>query len=208
MRRILISKEFSMESSTIVSKQNVYRILEQLNSILYVCEDNEILETKLKKFSLLAAAQLGDMSASDKPGGLKKGERQFTVAGFFMHLKDDQKSVLLAETGFPPEQHRLIIPDNLGHPGWVVKNEKPLLLANTDEHSNFEQILKTARMGSAMYSPLTLDGKFVGQFITASQARNTYDGEDFIVHQTMAKCASLIINEFGWQAVIYTVDNN
>ena len=43
-----------------------------------------------------------------------------------MHLKDDQKSVLLAETGFPAEQHRLSIPDNLGHPGWVVKNEKPL----------------------------------------------------------------------------------
>ena len=77
----------------------------------------------------------------------------------------------------------------------------------TDEHSNFEQILKTARMGSAMYSPLTLDGKFVGQFITASQARNTYDFEDFIIHQTIAKCASLVINEFGWEAVITTINN-
>ena len=167
-----------MKSSTTVTKQNVYRILQQLNNILYVCEDNEILETKLTKFSVLAASQLGDMRASENPGSLKNGEQQFTVAGFFMHLKDDQKSVLLAETGFPAEQHRLSIPDNLGHPGWVVKNEKPLLLANTDEHSNFEQILKTARMGSAMYSTLTLDGKFVGQFITASQARNTYDFED------------------------------
>ena len=156
---------------------------------------------------MLAASQLGDMRASEKPGSLKNGEQQFTVAGFFMHLKDDQKSVLLAETGFPAEQHRLSIPDNLGHPGWVVKNEKPLLLANTDEHSNFEQILKTARMGSAMYSPLTLDGKFVGQFITASQARNTYDFEDFIIHQTIAKCASLVVNEFGWQAVITTINN-
>ena len=196
-----------MKSSTTVTKQNVYRILEQLNNILYVCEDNEILETKLTKFSMLAASQLGDMRASDKRGSLKNGEQQFTVAGFFMHLKDDQKSVLLAETGFPAEQHRLIIPDNLGHPGWEVKNEKPLLLANTDEHSNFEQILKTARMGSAMYSPLTLDDKFVGQFITASQARNTYDFEDFIIHQTIAKCASLVINEFGWQAVITTINS-
>lgn len=196
-----------MKSSTTVTKQNVYRILEQLNSIVYVCEDNETLETKLTKFSVLAASQLGDMKASEKPGSLKNGEQQFTVAGFFMHLKDDQKSVLLAETGFPPEQHRLIIPDNLGHPGWVVKNEKPLLLANTDEHSNFEQILKTARMGSAMYSPLTLDGKFVGQFITASQARNTYDCEDFIIHQTIAKYASLVINELGRQAIIYIINN-
>ena len=196
-----------MKSSTTVTKQNVYRILEQLNNILYVCEDNGILETKLTKFSMLAASQLGDMRASEKPGSLKNGEQQFTVAGFFMHLKDDQKSVLLAETGFPAEQHRLSIPDNLGHPGWVVKNEKPLLLANTDEHSNFEQILKTARMGSAMYSPLTLDGKFVGQFITASQARNTYDFEDFIIHKTIAKSASLVINDFGWQAVITTINN-
>ena len=196
-----------MKSSTTVTKQNVYRILERLNSILYNCEDNEILETKLTKFSMLAASQLGDMRASEKPGSLKNGEQQFTVAGFFMHLKDDQKSVLLAETGFPAEQHSLSIPDNLGHPGWVVKNEKPLLLANTDEHSNFEQILKTARMGSAMYSPLKLDGKFVGQFITASQARNTYDFEDFIIHQTIAKCASLVINEFGWQAVITTINS-
>ena len=196
-----------MKSSKTVTKQNVYRILEQLNNILYVCEDNEILETKLTKFSVLAASQLGDMRASENPGSLKNDEQQFTVAGFFMHLKDDQKSVLLAETGFPAEQHRLSIPDNLGHPGWVVKNEKPLLLANTDEHSNFEQILKTARMGSAMYSPLTLDGKFVGQFITASQARNTYDFEDFIIHQTIAKCASLVINEFGWEAVITTINN-
>ena len=196
-----------MKSSTTVTKQNVYRILEQLNNILYVCEDNEILETKLTKFSMLAASQLGDMRASEKPGSLKNGEQQFTVAGFFMHLKDNQKSILLAETGFPVEQHRLIIPDNLGHPGWVVKNEKPLLLTNTDAHSNFAQILKTARMGSAMYSPLTLDGKFVGQFITASQARNTYDFEDFIIHQTIAKCASLVINEFGWEAVITTINN-
>ena len=196
-----------MKSSTTVTKQNVYRILEQLNNILYVCEDDEILETELTKFSMLAASKLGDMGASEKPGSLKNGEQQFTVAGFFIHLKDDQNSVLLAETGFPAEQHRLSIPDNLGHPGWVVKNEKPLLLANTDEHSNFEQILKTARMGSAMYSPLTLDGNFVGQFITASQARNTYDFEDFIIHQTIAKCASLVINEFGWQAVITTINN-
>ncbi len=194
-----------MKSSTTLTKKNVYRILEKLNSILYNCEDNKILETKLTKFSMLAASQLGDMRASEKPGSLKNGEQQFTVAGFFMHLKNDQKSVLLAEIGFPAEQHRLVIPDNLGHPGWVVKNEKPLLLANTDEHSNFEQILKTARMGSAIYSPLTLNGKFVGQFITASQARNTYDCEDFIIHQTIAKCASLVINEFGWRAVISTI---
>ena len=134
-------------------------------------------------------------------------KKQFTVAGFFMHLRDDQKSILLAETGFPPEQHRLIIPDSLGHPGWVVKNEQPLLLENTDEHSNFEQILKTARMGSAMYSPLTLHGKFVGQFITASQARNTYDNEDFIVHQSLAGCASLVLDNFGWEAILSTINS-
>ena len=85
--------------------------------------------------------------------------------------------------------------------------DQPLLLENTDEHSNFEQILKTARMGSAMYSPLTLHGKFVGQFITASQARNTYDNEDFIVHQSLAGCASLVLDNFGWEAILSTINS-
>ncbi|MEC7805813.1 MAG: GAF domain-containing protein [Pseudomonadota bacterium] len=195
------------DNSKKAMKKNIYGVLEQLNNILSSRENFKTLEQKLTEFSLLATAHLGDMNASNKPGSLKKGEKQFTVAGFFMHLRDDQKSILFAETGFPPEQHRLIIPDSLGHPGWVVKNEQPLLLENTDEHSNFEQILKTARMGSAMYSPLTLHGKFVGQFITASQARNTYDNEDFIVHQSLAGCASLVLDNFGWEAILSTINS-
>ena len=59
---------------------------------------------------MLAASQLGDMRASEKPGSLKNGEQQFTVAGCFMHLKDDQKSVLLAETGFLQNNTDLAFP--------------------------------------------------------------------------------------------------
>tara|TARA_Y100000588_G_scaffold339631_1_gene382490 strand:- start:2520 stop:2984 length:465 start_codon:yes stop_codon:yes gene_type:complete len=135
---------------------------------------------------------LGDPDAQKRPGALKTGEHQFSVAGFFMHLPKERASILVAEDGFPKEQHRLRIPDDLGHPGWVVKNQKPLLLANTDEHSDFKQILKTARMGSAMYTPLVQEGNFVGQFITASQARHTYGPDDHILQQTIANCAALI----------------
>jgi GAF domain-containing protein len=53
-----------------------------------------------------------------------------------------------------------------------------LLLANTDEHGNFKQYLKTSRMGSSIYAPLLWKGRFVGQLIMASQARNTFAQQD------------------------------
>ena len=74
----------------------------------------------------------------------------------------------------------------------MVKNKKSLLLSNTDEHPDFKQILKTARMGSAMYSPMFCRGNFIGQFITASQARNTYTIKDHKVHEIFTNCASIV----------------
>ena len=181
--------------------------LGSLNEIVISSQKKEKLESALTKFSSLALATLGDQNAHKKPGNLKSGEHQFSVAGFFMHMPKEEKSVLIAEKGFPVEQHRLSIPDSLGHPGWVVKNKKPLLLSNTDEHSDFKQILKTARMGSAMYSPLFRKGSFIGQFITASQARNTYNSDDHVLHQTMTSCASAIFCRFGETEVLNTINN-
>ncbi|MCP5153036.1 MAG: hypothetical protein H6983_02645 [Ectothiorhodospiraceae bacterium] len=127
-------------------------------------------------FSAITAGLLaanGDREAHLRPGALRPGERQFAVCGIFLLTTDGEHHLLVAEQGFPPEQHRLRIPADLGHPGQVRRERAPLLLANTDEHADFRQILKTARMGSAAYAPLLWQGRYLGQIVNAAQARHT-----------------------------------
>ena len=176
------------------SKYNLLKqsSFEQLDKLMSLAQTEDHVEIILKGFSSAALDILGDPLAKDKPGNLKNGEHQFSVAGFFLHIAEKRENLLVAEQGFPKEQHRLIIQDDVGHPGWVTANKKPLLLSNTDEHPDFKQILKTARMGSAMYSPMLWQGKFIGQFITASQARNTYNIQDHHIHQVFANSATII----------------
>ena len=181
--------------------------LHQLNQLMILAQSEDNVETVLKAFSHAATKILGDSSAAQIPGNLKEGESQFSIAGFFLHIPQKQESCLFAEEGFPKEQHRLSIPDDIGHPGWVVKNKKSLLLSNTDEHSDFKQILKTARMGSAMYSPMFCRGNFIGQFITASQARNTYKIEDHKVHEVFTNCASLVFGALDGPSILKLLPN-
>lgn len=166
------------------------RALAALRDALAAANQASDLEAALSAISAAAWTALGDPLAHERPGALKPGERQFAVSGYFMLTPDGSETVLVAEHGFPAEQHRLRIPSDLAHPGWVVQNKKPLLLANTDEDSGFKQILKTARMGSAMYSPLIWSDTFIGLLITASQARNTYGPVDHALHQLFAEAAT------------------
>src|SRR5271156_3152370 len=53
---------------------------------------------------------VGDRDAPLKPGNLKPGERQFTVAGAFLIAPDRAAHMLIGSLGFPPEQRRLTIP--------------------------------------------------------------------------------------------------
>ena len=152
-------------------------------------------EAALRHVTALGPALLGDREAEHRPGALKRDERQFTVSGAFMLVPDGQHNLLLAEHGFPPEQHRLRIDVGLAHPGWVVKHRRPLILANTDLDAGFRQILKTARMGSALYAPMIWRGTFVGQLVLASQARHTYAERDLDALVTFAEIATAL-----WQA--------
>ncbi len=147
-------------------------------------------EDAISQLSAAARTTLGDATAHERPGGLKPGERQFTVSGFFMLSPDGAESILVAEHGFPSNQRRLRIPADLGHPGEVVRTQRGLLLQNTDDHADFQQILSTARMGSAMYSPMIWQSRYLGQLITASQARNTYGLEDHMLHMSLALAAT------------------
>jgi len=132
----------------------------------------------------------GNADAFKQPSSLKTGERHFFVGGVFLVAPDDASHLLVAEWGFPLEQHRLKFPLSTGHPGWTWKHQKPLILENTDKHSDFKQILKTSRMGSAIYAPMLWQGQFIGQIITAAQARNTYSQPDRNRTAAMASIAA------------------
>lgn len=152
--------------------------------------DTEGPEAALSCYTEAAFDLLGDREAHLRPNALKEGERQFFVAGFFMITPDRQQHMLIAEKGFPAEQHRLRIPIDIGHPGWMVEHQIPLILANTDDHPEFEQILKTSRMGSALYAPMFWQGALVGQLVMAAQARNTMSQPDLDVLVACANAAT------------------
>jgi hypothetical protein len=147
-------------------------------------------EQALASITKTTRSLLGDKEAHLQSGALKPGERHFSVAGIFLVSTAERENILVAEDNFPTEQHRLRIPIELGHPGWVVEHKKPLLLSNTDEHSDFKQILKTSRMGSAVFGPLIWKGRMLGQIVTASQARNTYSEVDRVVTIAFANLAA------------------
>lgn len=151
----------------------------------------EPVEAALSDITKTAYDLLGDREVHLRPGALKEGEVQFFVCGIFLLRLADAGHILVAEHSFPAEQHRLTITIDMGHPGHVWRTKRPLILANTDEHADFKQILKTARMGSALYAPMFWRGEMIGQIICAAQARNTFQSIDLDVLCAFANLASL-----------------
>ena len=151
-------------------------------------------EAALRLLNALSVQTLGDASAAARPGMLKPGERDYRVAGTFLVTPDRRYNVLTGNVGFPPEQRRLMIPIEWNDPGWVVANEKPLLIPNTDKHRQFRQFLNSSRMGSSIYAPMfaRVGGsiRFVGQMVAAAQARETYDASDLNRLQAIAAVAA------------------
>jgi hypothetical protein len=154
-------------------------------------------ESALRHLTAGTQEVLGDKEAHLRPGGLRAGERQFTNSGIFLITPDRQYNLLVAEQGFPPEQYRLRIPIDLGHPGQVVHKQRPVVLANTDESPDFRQILKTARMGSAMFGPMVWRGQMLGQILTAAQARHTYSALDLDIFMGFAHVAAVVYIAHG-----------
>lgn len=134
----------------------------------------------------LLRARLGDPQAHTRPGALAEGQSQFFVAGGFLATPDGRHLMLTGNTGFPAEQKRLCIPVGGGDPGQVIASGQPLLLADTRSHSRFRQYLKTARMGSAAYAPLSREGRTFGLIIVAALAADTLGEDDLGVLTALA----------------------
>jgi hypothetical protein len=153
---------------------------------------------------------LGDRTAHEREGALKPGERQYFVADGFLITPDGAWHMLVGNVNFPPEQERLMIPIEGGHPGWVVRNRSKLLLRNTDEHGAFRQYLKTSRMGSAIFAPLFWQGEIFGQIVMAAQARYTMREEDLAVLVACSRAAAAAWIAHGgpaWLAANYPPPN-
>ena len=149
-------------------------------------------ESALRYLTAATQEVLGDKEAHLRPGALRAGERQFMVSCIFLITADRQHNLLVAEHGFPPEQHRLRIPLDFGPPGWVVQHQHPRIIANTDEAPDFRQILKTSHMGSTLYGPMFWRGEMRGQVLTAAQARNTYGPIDLDIFMSFAHVAAAV----------------
>jgi hypothetical protein len=155
----------------------------------------EALEAREPEAAIRAIARrcyglLGDREAHLRPGALNPGERHYFVAGAFFVTPDARYHMLVGNVNFPPEQERLMVPIDGGHPGWVYANRSKLLLENTDEHGTFRQYLKSSRMGSAIFAPIIWRGEFLGQLIMAAQARWTMRQEDLAVLVACSRVAA------------------
>jgi GAF domain-containing protein len=178
--------------------------LARLAEAMQAANSTPNVESALGYFTAATREVLGDKTAHLRPGGLKTGERQFVVSGIFLITADRQHNLLVAEHGFPPEQHRLRIPVDFGPPGWIVQHQRPRVIANTDEAPDFEQILKTSRMGSTLYGPMVWQGQMLGQVLTAAQARHTYGPIDLDIFMGFAHVAAAVSIAHGGPAWLRT----
>ncbi len=168
------------------------RILAQLAQALERAAHAENAEQSLLQINQMLAENLGSPDAHKAPNALKEGEIQQFACGAFFLTPDASENVLIAPFNYHPDQAHMRIDATLGHPGWVVANDKSLLLPNTDLEPSFVKILQTFRAGSAIYAPIRWNGKFLGQIICAAQARNTMSETDLAILEVCAHVAGLI----------------
>jgi GAF domain-containing protein len=102
----------------------------------------------------------------------------FKCSGVFLLAPGGDHLILLAEHGYPPEQHRGRISIMDSNPGLVVRTGEPKIVPNTDEDANFRQILSTVRVGSSCYLPVIWQRRVLGMFNVAAQARYALNETD------------------------------
>lgn len=170
-------------------KKNAARILEE---VALEADAAENAEDAIQVITLALVNLLGDRNAHLQPGNLKKGEFQQFACGAFFLTPDGISNQLIAPINYHPDQLHMKLDSTIGHPGWMVKNQKPLLLVNTDLDKSFVKILRTFRAGSVCYAPIKSENSYFGQIICAAQGRNTMTEDDLAVHISFCQLASTL----------------
>ena len=164
--------------------------LNKISDLIPQLEKSSTFEEVMKNITHFSFSNLGNRENAKKGENLKKGELDQYACGSFILINKD-KQILIGPQNYAKEQEYMILDTNIGHPGWVIENKKRLILTNTDEHKSFVKILKTFRAGSAIYAPILTSGKFIGQIICASQARNVMEEIDLSCLNVLANLASV-----------------
>ena len=160
-----------------------------LPEIIDQLEEQSSFEKILNTITKFSYKNLGNRSKAKRKNNLKKKEKNQYACGSFI-LLNSKKQILVAPQNYARNQRYMLLDTNVGHPGWVIKNKKKLILTNTDKHKSFVRILKTFRAGSAIYAPIIYKNKFIGQIICASQARNVMEEIDLSILCILSKLAS------------------
>src|SRR3989442_996850 len=84
-------------------------------------------ERALSHITSVAQQVLGNSEA-----GTRVGEADFRCSGVFLIAPSRDHLILLAEHGYPPEQHRARISVMDSNPGLVVRTGEPKIVPNTD----------------------------------------------------------------------------
>jgi GAF domain-containing protein len=121
-------------------------------------------ERALSHITRIAQAALGNVERTQSEG-------DFRCSGVFLLAPSGDHLILLAEHGYPPEQHRARISIMDSNPGLVVRTGKSKIVPNTDEDPNFRQILSAIRVGSSCYLPVIWQRQVLGMFNVAAAAR-------------------------------------
>ena len=166
--------------------RNYFELFPQL---IHKIEKQRSFEKVLNLITKFSYENLGNRTKAKKKINLKKKEKNQYACGSFI-LLNPRKQILIAPQNYARDQKYMLLDTNIGHPGWVIKNKKKLILPNTDKHKSFVRILKTFRAGSAIYAPIISKNKFIGQIICASQARNVMEEIDLSALCILSKLAS------------------
>lgn len=139
-------------------------------------------------------ALLGDPAAALRPHAYREAEPpQISGAAVaFMRTPDGRHHLNLAPVNFLPGQHHELIDIALGHPAWVARTRRPLLLADTTLHPAFVKILQTFRAGSSVFAPILWRGDYLGVLICANAARGTFGERDLATHGAFANLAAAL----------------
>ena len=161
-----------------------------LSNALAQSRDAPDAEAAVRCFTAATRETLGDPARLTRPDALKPGETQFVVSGCFFIAPSGDHMILLAPNGFPPDQRHAQISVTDSRPGNTVRTGTPAVVPNTDVDPIFRQILSSGVVGCSVYVPVFWEGRVIGMFNTASQARYFFDEDDLAIQVTFAAAAA------------------
>jgi hypothetical protein len=149
---------------------------------------------------------MGDPAAATLPGNLPGGTALASACAAFMLTPDKKHHLITAPVNFAPSQHYEKVSVTLGHPGYVAKTRRGMLLRNTSHHDSFVKILQTFRGASAMQVPMLWKNDYLGTLICASSAYNTFSEIDMRAMYAFAGLAAALWMAHAGPAWLNTLD--